>query len=102
MEKVKKGVRLEHLSKIYQVADQRSKDELEPCMEDIRKKYEKALTTFEDEGLSADERKRMTIFSFISLLSYDVYVKKLLIEKILDNMTEADGKMDSSKDKKKK
>lgn len=91
-----------NLSKIYQVADQLSKEELEPCMEDIRKKYEKALTTFEGEDLSDDERKRMNIFSFISLLSYDVYVKKLLIEKILDNMTEADGKRDGSKDKKKK
>ena len=33
----------------------------------------------------------MQNFSFIVQLSYDVYVKKLLIEKILDNITEADA-----------
>ena len=53
----------------------------------------------------------MQTFSFIVLLAYDVYVKKLLIEKILDNITEADtaakakekskGK-DKSRDKDKK
>jgi hypothetical protein len=47
----------------------------------------------------------MQLFSFITLLSYDVYVKKLLIEKILDNVTkeedEAKAKKDKSKEKKK-
>ena len=37
----------------------------------------------------------MQLFSFITLLSYDVYVKRLLIEKILDNV-------DADKDKNKK
>ena len=41
----------------------------------------------------------MQMFSFITLLSYDVYVKKLLIEKILDNITGAGD--NAAKDKKK-
>ena len=44
----------------------------------------------------------MRLFSFITLLSYDVYVKKLLIEKILDNMTEHEDKPDNKKEKKTK
>ena len=34
----------------------------------------------------------MQLFSFVALLSYDVYVKKLLIEKILDNVTEDEAR----------
>ena len=48
----------------------------------------------------------MQMFSFITLLSYDVYVKKLLIEKILDNIVldekENGSKKDKAKDKKNK
>ena len=46
----------------------------------------------------------MQIFSFITLLSYDVYVKKLLIEKIIDNSmgSESGTKEKPAKDKKKK
>ena len=32
-----------------------------------------------------ETKDEMQLFSFISLLSYDVYVKKLIIEKLLDN-----------------
>ena len=44
------------------------------------------------------------MFSFIILLSYDVYVKKLLIEKIIDNTMEkeAGDKEKPAKEKKKK
>ncbi|MBR4669779.1 MAG: DUF1836 domain-containing protein [Butyrivibrio sp.] len=88
-----------NLSKIYDLAYTLQKEELDPCMDDLKKKYEKALGTFEDEGLSEEEKKKMQMFSFITLLSYDVYVKKLLIEKILDNITGAEDK--AAKDKKK-
>ena len=30
----------------------------------------------------------MKLFSFISMLSYDVYIKKLLIEKLIDGFRE--------------
>ena len=91
-----------NLSKIYEVAYELQKEELGPCIDDLTKKYEKALTTFEDEDISEEERKKMQIFSFITLLGYDVYVKKLLIEKILDNITATEDKGGKSKDKKKK
>ncbi|RKM55504.1 DUF1836 domain-containing protein [Butyrivibrio sp. X503] len=88
-----------NLSKIYELAYELQKEELEPCIDDLKKKYEKSLTTFEDDNLSDDEKKKMQMFSFITLLSYDVYVKKLLIEKILDNITGADD--EAAKEKKK-
>ena len=79
-----------NLSKIYETAYELQTEELEPVIEDLKKKYQRSLETFDDANLNDEEKKRMQLFSFITLLSYDVYVKKLLIEKMLDNIT--DGK----------
>lgn len=80
------------LSDIYNTCFDLQKEELEPLIEDIKKKYERSLSTFEDNGLSEDEKKKMQMFSFIIQMLYDVYVKKLLMEKILDNMMKEDEK----------
>ncbi len=90
-----------NLSKIYQTAFDLQSEELEPVIEDLKKKYDRSQKTFEDFDISEDERKKMQMFSFITLLSYDVYVKKLLIEKILDNIAQDDSKV-KPKEKKKK
>jgi hypothetical protein len=95
-----------NLSKIYETTYELQNEELEPLMEDLKKKYARSLETYEDADISEEERKRMQMFSFITLLSYDVYVKKLLIEKILDNIVldekENGSKKDKAKDKKNK
>ena len=94
-----------NLSKIYESAYKLQEEELEPLIEDLKEKYAKSFNTFDDSNLSDEDKKKMQMFSFILLLSYDVYIKKLLIEKIIDNtMTgEADSaKEKSAKEKKKK
>jgi hypothetical protein len=89
-----------NLSKIYETAYELQTEELEPVIEDLKKKYQRSLETFDDANLNDEEKKRMQLFSFITLLSYDVYVKKLLIEKMLDNITdEKDKEKDKSKGK---
>ncbi len=74
------------LEDIYDVCYGLQKNELQPVIEDIKGKYERAQNTFEDIDVSEEEQERMKMFSFITLLAYDVYVKKLLIEKIIDNI----------------
>ncbi len=74
------------LSDIYNTCFDLQKEELDPLIEDIKKKYERSLSTFEDNGLDEDEKKKMQMFSFIIQMLFDVYIKKLLMEKILDNM----------------
>ena len=96
-----------NLTKIYKISYELQSECLEPVIEDLKKKYERSLKTFEDDKLTDEEKKRMQMFSFISLLSYDVYVKKLLIEKIIDNIIEEDvaskqKAKDKGKDKKDK
>ncbi len=93
-----------NLGSIYERAFELQEEELEPVIEDLKKKYERSLETFDDSGLSEEEQKRMQMFSFIILLSYDVYVKKLLIEKIIDNTMDSGSKEKEkpAKEKKKK
>ena len=86
-----------NLSSIYESCYELQKEALEPVIEDLKKKHARSMETFKDSDISEDERKKMQLFSFITLLSYDVYVKKLLIEKILDNIGE-----DSRKEKEKR
>ncbi len=90
-----------NLSEIYKTTIELQKEELEPVVEDLKKKYARSLETYNDSELTIEERKRMQMFSFVSLLSYDVYVKKLLIEKILDNIVEDEKASGNSKDKSK-
>ncbi|RKM62132.1 DUF1836 domain-containing protein [Butyrivibrio sp. CB08] len=75
-----------NLGSIYDTCFELQKEALDPAIEDLKKKYERSLSTFEDDDLSEDEKKKMQMFSFIIQMLFDVYVKKLLIEKILDNI----------------
>ena len=74
------------LSDIYSVLNDQDMQEVEAVKEDVTRKYHIAQEAFTD---APEEMKdKMQMFSFISLLSYDVYVKKLIIEKLLDNYKE--------------
>ncbi len=88
-----------NLSDIYNTCFDLQKEELDPLIDDIKKKYERSLSTFEDNGLSEDEKKKMQMFSFIIQMLFDVYIKKLLMEKILDNMMKDDEKAAGRKQK---
>ena len=68
-------------------------------MKDLAKKFKTSMNTFE--GASEEEADLLHTFSFICMLSYDVYIKKTLIEKIVDQMT-ASAPQDSPKGKEKK
>lgn len=88
-----------NLSDIYNTCFDLQKEELDPLIEDIKRKYERSLSTFEDNGLNEDEKKKMQMFSFIIQMLFDVYIKKLLMEKILDNMVKDDEKAAGRKQK---
>lgn len=68
---------------IYDEVFSLEKGKIETLKEDVKKMYEASANTF----MSAEEdREFLQRFSFICMLSYDVYVKKLLIEKMIDSM----------------
>ncbi len=71
-----------NLANIYESVFGLEKQEIGNLKEDIAGKYELSKTIFED--APEEDKELLQLFSFIGLLSYDVYIKKLLIEKIVD------------------
>lgn len=74
--------------------EQEQKDALKA---DVEEKFRIAQGTFED--APEDTREFLKIFSFICMLGFDVYVKKLLIEKMLDGLADSGGKEKRKKGK---
>lgn len=71
------------LADIYKEIYEMEDEHLNSFRDDIIKNYEKSQSTFE--SAPEDEKDKFQMFAFISLLSYDVFLKKLIIEKMLDN-----------------
>ena len=61
------------------------KDESEKIRKDLGKKYTIANNTFKD--FDEEDQDFLHAFSFICMLSYDVYVKKMIIEHTIDKLT---------------
>ena len=72
------------LSNIYEEVFQMEGKEIQTLKKDVARHFEQAQKSFAD----ADEESRdfLQQFYFICMLSFDVYVKKLLIEKLIDEM----------------
>ena len=60
------------------------KDESEKILKDLGKKYTIANNTFKDSD--EEDQDFLHAFSFICMLSYDVYVKKMIIEHTIDKL----------------
>jgi len=73
-----------NLEKIYKEVFSMENAEIETLKEDVVRKYRAAEQTFQDAPEESADFLRK--FSFIGALSYDVYVKKLIIEKIVDEL----------------
>lgn len=74
------------LEDIYKEVFGLENTETRNIMKDLAKKFNTAINTFAD--ADDDEADLLRTFSFICMLSYDVYIKKNLIEKMIDHMTE--------------
>lgn len=88
-----------NLQDIYNEVFSMEYDQIDSLKKDIIKKFRTSEKTFTE--VPEDEREFLQLFSFICLLGYDVYVKKLLIEKIIDGMAE-EKKEKETKEKEKK
>lgn len=75
-----------NLEKIYREVFSMEAAETETLKKDVIDKYRMAEQTFQDAPQESADFLRK--FSFICALSYDVYVKKLMIEKIVDELAQ--------------
>ena len=72
------------LENIYNEVFSLEAEEVEMLREDVRRQYAKSFETFSE--AQEEEKEFLHKFSFICMLSFDVYVKKLLIEKLIDEL----------------
>lgn len=68
---------------LYKEVFSMEKNQIEYLKKDLTEKYQAAQSTFHD--APEKEQDFLRLFSFVCLLSFDVYVKKQIIEKIIDS-----------------
>lgn len=73
-----------NMETIYEEVFSLEHAQVEALKKDVLDKYNCAKDTFED--APKEEQEFLREFSFICLLSFDVYMKKMLIEKLIDDM----------------
>lgn len=75
-----------NMTSIYEEICQLEKSRIEALQKDVAKAYNSALASFE--AVPDDDKDYLQFFAFICSLSFDVYVKKLIIEKLIDELPE--------------
>ncbi len=61
-------------------------------MKDVIRKYNLSRESFAEAVTDDNEKKELQDFAFICLLSFDVYVKKMMIEQFIEGKRESDEK----------
>ena len=87
-----------NMEDIYNEVFDLEQEESGKLLKDLGKKYTIAKQTFKD--FSEEDQQFLQNFSFICLLSYDVYIKKMIIESVIDQIphnTSKSGKKDNDK-----
>ncbi len=73
-----------NLEKIYEEVFSLEKGQIEQLKVSLTKDYERAGNTFTEEN--EEDKEFLQLFSFICMLSYDIYIRKQIIEKIVDTL----------------
>ena len=90
-----------NIARIYDEVCAFEKERTTLLQKDIELMYHNSMETFAD--INEDDREYLQFFSFICTLSLDVYVKQLLIEKLIDaTSTPSEIGKEIEKEKKKK
>ena len=74
------------LEDIYREVFTLEEGEMSSIKADISSKFEKAMDTFKDVSVEDSDRDYLQLFSFICELSFDVYMKMQMIEKLTDQL----------------
>ena len=88
------------LAAVYEEIFRLEKPEVERMKQDVLAKFETAQKTFAD--VDDEKRQELQLFTFIGLLGFDVDVKQLMIEKVLDGYRELTGKTKKQQKEKKR
>ena len=72
------------LSAVYEEIFSLEQEQLDRLKEDIQLKYDASKNIFQD--ARGDDKEFLQLFSFISALSFDVYLKKHIVEYLIDQL----------------
>ena len=72
------------MEEVYKEVFSLEKGELEKLQKDMEEKYAVSKETFK--GAPEEDREFLQLFSFICILAFDTYMKKSLIEKLVDSL----------------
>src|SRR5699024_5060813 len=77
------------MTSVYEEICQMEKSRIDDMKKDVTNSYELAMDSFSE--LPPEEKEYLQLFAFICNLSFDVYVKKQIIEKMIDDLADADS-----------
>ena len=86
-----------NLESIYKEVFSMEKEQVEALKADVIEKYKRSEETFSE--APSKDREFLQKFSFICLLGFDVYVKKLIIEKMIDELAKASPQREEKAEK---
>ena len=75
-----------NLEALYEEVFSLEKSEIEGLKEDVLAKFQESRNTFRE--APEEDQDFLQLFAFICMLSYDIYVRKQIIEKLIDNALE--------------
>lgn len=75
------------MTSVYEEICQMEKSRIDDLKKDVTNSYELAMDSFSE--LPPEEKEYLQLFAFICNLSFDVYVKKQIIEKMIDDLADA-------------
>lgn len=73
-----------NLNEIYETFFSLEPQQMKNVQDDIRTSWERSKQVFQEE--SKEDREELQQLTFISLLSLDVYLKKMMIEQVIDSI----------------
>lgn len=89
------------LEDIYKEIFKIEKEQSETVSKDVIRKLNRAKETFPEQA-GTKEHDFLTTFSFICMLSFDVYIKKQMVERIIDHALKPEAKEENAKTSKHK
>lgn len=87
------------LGAVYEEVFSLERDQMDRLMDDIKAKFEASASTFS--SVPSEDREYLQLFAFISELSFDIYLKKQMVEMMIDQLREEDALLSDHKKHKK-
>lgn len=74
-----------NLEAIYEEVFTYEKEQVDVLAKDVVRKFKKAENAFDGKVEKEEDKEFLVCFTFICILSFDVYIKKKMIEKMIDH-----------------